>query len=542
MPRRLKVFLPLSLFAIGVFFGLKPVWSFDLWWQMAEARWIVDQGAWPTTDHFTYSLGGAPYVAHEWGSDMVFYALYTMGGGRALLSFQALAFGLFGVGAYILLLRRKKEPWLAWGFALALLFIAKLRFPLRPELFTHFFMLALWFLDARKARRAWLGYLVLFGLWANFHGEFVLGLGFVALSAAAFRTRDWGCRLAASIAGVLFNPYGWKLLSVPWFYLRHQEAIFRASTEGQFVPTHCLIALVLAVAASALLYRNHMHGRRPRTPWRELAVVVLFGLQTFKINRIFLLYALVVLPILYDEALSLVKPRLKKPGRAEIFAYALVLLIVLPRLPLAAAAWRKPMDERSLPVRAVDFLDAIGARGRVFNSYSFGGYLTWRLHPRIRTFYDGRFHCTQLIYDENAARVSPRAWREFLDRHDASFAVMDWVWEGGLNAILHNAWKKRPGASPYALMFPRRDWALIYWDDRALVLARDVPKNRAVIRKYGLHFGDPLSIESTLAKAAAGRLSRAKWSRELDAVRERSGDNWVQGLIRRRLAAQKLSM
>lgn len=540
--KRSKFFFPASVFVVGVLYGFRSVWSFDLWWQMAEARWILEHGVFPITDHFTYPLQGTPYLAHEWGSGVVFYVLHSLAGAHALLLFQAAAFGLFGVASYYVFLQRERQPWAAWLFTILLLFVAKLRFPLRPELFTHFFVLALWALDGRRGRSAWLGYLLVFGLWSNFHGEFVFGLGFVFLSFAAIRTRDWGARAAASCAGILLNPYGWRVLSVPWYYLNNQEFIFRTSTEGQFVPLYFAIALSLAASSLGLLYWNRRRRRRPQIPWREAALILAFGAQTLKINRIFLLYAIVVMPILYTECMTLLRPRLKEPNRflrrRLALAGALILVIFLSRWPLIARAWDRPMNPSSLPVKAVDFLETIGAQGRVFNSYSFGGYLSWRMHPRIRTFYDGRFNCTQLLHEENNARQSPQRWSLFLRRHDARFAVMDWVWEGGLNHLLGPKWKRGPRESPYEMMFPRRDWALIYWDDHALILARDIPENRALIRKYGLRLGDPLSLESTLEKVRAGEVAPQQFLSELDALRRRSGDNWIQSLMRRHLAAR----
>ncbi len=37
-----------------------------------------------------------------------------------------------------------------------------------------------------------------------------------------------------------------------------------------------------------------------------------------------------------------------------------------------------------------DFIDEKGIQGRAFNNMSWGGYLLWRLKPKIRTYIDGR--------------------------------------------------------------------------------------------------------------------------------------------------------
>jgi len=74
--------------------------------------------------------------------------------------------------------------------------------------------------------------------------------------------------------------------------------------------------------------------------------------------------------------------------RAQVLNAVLLLLLVA-----GMAAWLRPYNveqDPTLPVKAVDVLGAEGLQGPLFHNYIWGGYLLWRLWPRVRVFIDGR--------------------------------------------------------------------------------------------------------------------------------------------------------
>src|SRR4051812_1055577 len=48
----------------------------DLWWHLRTGALIVQSHHVPTTDSFSYSAYGQPWVAHEWLTEVVFHALF----------------------------------------------------------------------------------------------------------------------------------------------------------------------------------------------------------------------------------------------------------------------------------------------------------------------------------------------------------------------------------------------------------------------------------------------------------------------------------
>src|SRR6516225_6103441 len=84
--------LVLSLVAIGyaLLAGLRTLTVTDLGWQLATARWIVQYHEIPSTDVFSYTALGEPWV-YPVGSGLLFYGAYLLGGYALLSWIQAAA-------------------------------------------------------------------------------------------------------------------------------------------------------------------------------------------------------------------------------------------------------------------------------------------------------------------------------------------------------------------------------------------------------------------------------------------------------------------
>ena len=82
----------LGLVAIGYAFlaGLRTLTVTDLGWQLATARWIVQHHEIPSTDVFSYTAQGQPWV-YPVGSGLLFYGAYLFGGYTLLSWIQAAA-------------------------------------------------------------------------------------------------------------------------------------------------------------------------------------------------------------------------------------------------------------------------------------------------------------------------------------------------------------------------------------------------------------------------------------------------------------------
>jgi hypothetical protein len=84
----------LRLAAIAIFlftlaaFAPQVLGDGDTWSHVATGEWIIAHGAVPRADPFSHSMPGAPWIAHEWLSEVILAFAFRLGGwsGVALLT------------------------------------------------------------------------------------------------------------------------------------------------------------------------------------------------------------------------------------------------------------------------------------------------------------------------------------------------------------------------------------------------------------------------------------------------------------------------
>src|SRR5215470_10766736 len=76
----------------------------DTYWHIAVGRWIWAHAAVPSTDPFSHTLPGAPWLAHEWLSELILAGAYGALGWAGVVALAALS-----VAASLALLMRVLE-------------------------------------------------------------------------------------------------------------------------------------------------------------------------------------------------------------------------------------------------------------------------------------------------------------------------------------------------------------------------------------------------------------------------------------------------
>ena len=93
----------LSLFLCSLIFLIAAVFFMffdavlgdgDSGWHLAAGRHIVDHFVIPTTDPFSYTFQGQPWVAHEWLSEVAMYGGYAVSGWSGVVVLCGLAFAI----------------------------------------------------------------------------------------------------------------------------------------------------------------------------------------------------------------------------------------------------------------------------------------------------------------------------------------------------------------------------------------------------------------------------------------------------------------
>jgi hypothetical protein len=133
------------------------------------------------------------------------------------------------------------------------------------------------------------------------------------------------------------------------------------------------------------------------------------------------------------------------------------------------------------PSAVVDFLQRSSLHGNMFNNYTFGGYLLWRLYPERQVFIDGR-GINQDIYNDWVAissaslevgRSGNKKYEDLLDQYNIDFVIHppSQLFSGRITALVK-------------FLLNKPEWIPIYVDAQAYILVRDTVKNQQVIEDF----------------------------------------------------------
>ncbi len=426
------------LFLAVLFLGLfamaaRNVTDPDIWWHLKTGEFIATHKSVPHADPFSYTRAGEPWVAHEWLTDLFLYQVQHTAGFGALIVIFA---GILTASFYLLYLRCGPAPYVAGIATLFAAWATKPIWGVRPQVLS-FLLTSLWLLILERSDRNpkllwWTAPLTL--LWVNLHAGFALGLGLSALFlAAALLERFLGhsapnppWRMTASILVldvllVPLNPNGTRLFSYPIETLRSttmQNYIVEWASpnfhRSEYWP---FLLIVLATFATLSVSRIRV---RPRD-LLVLLVSLYAGLVSIRLMPFFILIAV---PIISGRLCVWPKTtansrRLPPAFGAYLNVAILVAMAVFASAHVASVIQRQPQAEADqFPLRAVSFLQTHPPAGPIFNDYDWGGYLIWKLSPRIPVFIDGRadVYGAQLFHDFADAYQLKGPWQQILQR------------------------------------------------------------------------------------------------------------------------------
>jgi hypothetical protein len=376
---------------------------------------MLDHGRLISTDVFSYTVPGSPFLAFEWGSEILYAGAYRLGGLAGVAILAGLAIAVTYTLVVRFLLRRSVEPLLAYLTAMVSAMLGALHWVARPHLFTLLLVVVLLELLDRpsRPRLAWFG--LLFALWANLHGGFTYGLVLIGLYLLGDVLEwKWGtggppalgqakqrlATLGVAAAGACLTPNGLALyrhigeyFSSPIIMNETQE--FMSPDFHVFAGKFFLGVLLLIMTSLALI------------PWRPRAhhLLVLLANLAFSLISVrnIALFGITVLPLFclhVDPAWR--RLRILPGVRAAFAAESLArhrglpsLIVAVLLLGLGAARGRVAgyqivpdrFDASFFPVAAAARAREAGITGNVFSEFTWEGYL---LHawPEQRVFID----------------------------------------------------------------------------------------------------------------------------------------------------------
>ena len=457
----------------------------DLGRHLTVGNYILLARSIPTKDLFSNTRYGESLTPHEWLAEVSFAAANRLLGLDGVVILEGLIIAITLIIVFRDSLERGKSYFVAGCLTFWAAAASSLHWIARPHLFTFLF-LATWTIAIRKVATGkqfplWVPPAIML-IWANTHGAFITG--FVV----------WGCYLigaiwnyhkshgsgerkiisslvivgAISLLATLVNPAGWRLWATTFGFLQNSYLV--GHTVEYFPPDfHNPGTYPFLLMIGFMVW---LMGRS----WNKVSIAEGLLLSCWVILGLFSarnipLFAIVSAPILAGY-LSTVQAKSKTIYRIDNVitatdtklvgviwpAIVIVVLVILSssgRLNQITHA-KNEFDKSSFPVAAVDWLTIHPQTGKMFNYFTWGGYLLFRLWPEQRVFIDGQtdFYGEGLTREYEALISQSPGWESLLDKHDISWVIVP------PNSALGTKMQEDP------------NWSIVYQDETAVIAKR----------------------------------------------------------------------
>jgi hypothetical protein len=447
----------------------------DCWWHIKTGELILATHQFPHSDPYSFTVAGQPWLAFEWGGDVLLGLAWRWGGLRGLDLLLMLVAGAILIALYYLATLCAGNSKAGFVTAAILYLLAIPSISLRPQMLGYLFLVVT-LIVLERFRRGMRGAIwllpLLFLIWVNTHASWIIGLSVLALYwlAGQFEWHAGGVELVRwsrpdsvrlllvmllSICALPITPYGTELCAFPFQVASGFPISHSIIREWQPMPFDLaggklFLAVVLGFIIAQIIFRF---------VWRVETLVLFLGgtaMATLHV-RFLLLFVPFFAPVLAVILARWVSPYNRAKDQPVVNA---VLMVAIAAVMIHYFPSRGELEDRvaeNFPVGAVEYLNAHDVPEPMLNSYRFGGYLAWARGPEHKIFIDGRselYETGGLLNDH----------MQVLDGKPAALSVLRFY--GIRSLILEHS---EPLVSLVSVL---PDWQKVYSDNRSVIFVR----------------------------------------------------------------------
>lgn len=447
-------------------------------------RYILSTLTIPQTDLYAYTTHDVLLPPYEWLAQIVFGTSYNLLGLSGVVLVAAFVLATALTLTYKEMLRRQVPRLIAFGFTFWAAILTMIHWLARPHIFSLLFLAILVPRLARLANgeKVPLGqFPVIMLFWANTHAGFILAF---AIWFAYIAGNLWENFVShkklnnpvlqkllltaiLSFAATLLNPSGWDL----WKFLTGfigNDYLIEIAGETRSVDFHgvsgWMVSLTLALI---ILTLSRSMLKRPVAESFLIAGWMMIGLYGI---RNIPQFAVVVIPLVAEHVKTILEsiPSLKRleqqitsleaqlHGRVWSIIACIILVALLAKgVKLDSAKQGYHFNIQEYPVDAVNWLEDNPQQGYMFNYFSWGGYLIYRLWPDYQVFLDGQMiYIEPLVRDYEQIIHADPGWERTVDQYD-----IQWILVPGNERIAQT-------------LLDNPKWQMIYEDQTATIFRK----------------------------------------------------------------------
>ena len=427
MNKKLNWFAWLSVVAVGIISCIKVIHEPDIWWQIRTGQWILENGAVPKVDVFSFTFLNDPWINVKWFAEVLMASVNNVFGAEWLILLQIICVSLILLYCYklsVVIALKVANTTLEvpktgiMVSALVLLFTINYRMNSRPEMFSHLLVIIfLYYLyKYSKSKSNWLYIIIpLQILWTNTHEAYGMGVVLILI----FLFSHWAEHflynqakpLKFTLIGVVailssaINPNGAQMIAHPF-------NIFGQLSENKFTSEllgfrdgdfwHFQAFMMLIVFAICILYFLKRGGKK----LEEIQdVIKTFGLAYLLIVLAFFYLSLTAfrnIPFFMIVCAPLVANfidvKFKSENKKQF--YGIITICFLAYCFIGSNQYYNKLlpkeqfgigvNAKSTPIGAAQFLKENNIEGKGFVDYLSSAYFLYDLQPDYKSYIDLR--------------------------------------------------------------------------------------------------------------------------------------------------------
>lgn len=384
----------------------------DVWWHLKVGDWILQHRAVPEVGILSRTAATRPWVAYSWGFELILSRIYAWLGLEGFAGFGivlSLLVPLTLFGACFALSRRFWRSWLLTLFG-SLAYVYSL-YP-RPVFFSMilFSVMLCMILKAQRTGRIQILYWLppLYLIWANLHIQFIYGLATLGLyitvdlilriasraqlDIGAFRAPTLSLTKLSAVflacfAASCIGPYSYRLFVVVLEYSRATQTYgviqeLQSPSFSNF--TYYIFLFILMAGFYAVGFRKKIDAF-------QLSLLLVSSVCAFRTVRDAWFVAIPATLFIADFPASEADqdPAFTSP---ELLALCGAMAVMAFLLASNMGFNNRGIDlsiSNEYPVDAANYLRKLQPPGPIYNSFDWGGFLTWYL-PEYPVAIDGR--------------------------------------------------------------------------------------------------------------------------------------------------------
>lgn len=393
----------------------------DLGWHLKYGEYFFQNHKILRDNIFSEEMPNFKFANHSWLSDLLIYLVFNTGGFFGLAVFSStvltLIFYFFSKAANLTLLQE------AFIFPLLLLFEAPLfRSSFRSQFLSFLATGILLYLLSRNDKKSLLFIPPLFLIWANVHGQFIMGLGLLLLwiilkltsdffkdqkslfknvvamkdySKLIYDAKIFGIIFLLSILAISANPFRVDLIAIYNEVFRQtKNPLQQYIVEWSAVEDYSLFwwylyvwLFLIGIGSLIIIYKKKLWDY---SFYIFISFILLF--LSFPIRRYIWVTFLISIPLI-KPFFDLIPQKIFL--RNILINLMIILLIVyisvikIPDLIKIKWDWQDYCYHRSCSKASAEFLQSYTNYSRLFSDYNWGGWLIWN-YPKIKPLIDGR--------------------------------------------------------------------------------------------------------------------------------------------------------